>query len=230
LLPPDLFTGVLEYVDGSYNRVVASSVCAHDRVFSNRSSNDYARIAGELIDMRPPKHERYWYSDIPLDISIDPSLRIKFAASIPWFKIWDILTDVEWEESASCFQQARVVLSHGQTKNDVQFHAAEDAFYSHVQKLTEMLDERIGSLEVDHSSKIVKFTREIRDASPIPILTVGVKNILLYQFGIPIPTWVTVPIATGIGWAVNPIKSMTRSWNRRGSLRGAIHRSVKLGG
>lgn len=186
------------------------------------------RIAEELANIRPSKQERYWYSDIPLGISIDPSLSAKFTASIPWGKVWDILTDLDYEESARRLQQACVVLSDGQTKSNSQFALAENAFYSHVELLTKMLPTNLGSLEVDQSSRILRYTKKIIDSGVGPIIRTAVNTWISYTFGIPL--YIGAPISFGIAIFGPAIESNVRLWSRRGSLRGAILRSVQLGG
>ena len=202
LLPPDVYNGVLAYIDASYNRLIASSVNAGDRVFSDISGGDYAQVAAKLSAQRPPNKERFEGSDVPINVQIDLSLLAKFGKPIPWDKVWDILTDCEWEKSATNLQNNYVRGSN------------EEPLWKHLDLVTKMFDEEVGSLQPDAKSGVVRFVRN----APEPLRVAGEVLIEIVSY----------TLAPGLG-LVRSLAPRVATRIRRGSLRRAILRSIYQG-
>lgn len=210
-LEPEVFNGILVYVDESYNKVIASSVNADDRVFSNVSSGEYAQVAAKLAANRPPNREQFEDSDAPISVEIDPTLLSRYGKPIPWDEVWRILTDGEWERSVINLQQNYIPGS------------GEEPFWKHLELVAKMLDEQVGSLVPDSNLKLVKLLRKA--PAPISIAGTGVlaNLIVTYTLGIPFAGDVVA------GLAMTPLVSLARTRIRQGSLRRAILRSVYRG-
>jgi hypothetical protein len=215
LLSPSEYDAAVEYIDSSYNRVVASSVRAPTSLFStSRPGDQLAALASEELVQLYTAKETPEFSAAPLFLWIQPQDASRSTLpEIGWRAVWEILTDGDWLRSVEKLNSA-LLLKDENTRSKV-----EEALDAHISLLSKMLTE----FRVQRSGKFLEVTAAAIEA----FAGEAIAEVLRYKFGLPLPPGSGAFAGWYAEWKAEAGgKGFTR-WCSEGAIWRSIRREVK---
>ncbi|NLU22875.1 MAG: hypothetical protein GXW89_19520 [Phycisphaerae bacterium] len=208
---------LLEFIDSSYNQVVASSVRAQAVVFSTdsraRPLSDVAAAETLSFAALPVEAQGQYWSQ-PTSLHIAPSLEMVEGLRPRWADIWQVLTDDEWINSVTALQQA--------FQPPFDYDRAEEARLSHI----DLLAQRLLDFQIKQESGV---TRLVRDVG-IGVAAEAGGQLAGAALGVDVAPGVSGLTTFVVEYTFGTVLQAAGSLFALGSLRKMLKDSVNLGG